>query len=80
MLNALLAAVGYKQTWHICWVAHLPGRVAIQGDGTYTFTPRLSASIISDLRVKLAEDTAAAGGGSVKPEQINITSLTKIGG
>lgn len=77
-LNALLAAVGFKQKWHICWVANLPGSNSSHGDGTYTFRPRLTASNIDDLREMLAEDTAKAAGVPIAPEQINITGMIKI--
>lgn len=80
MLNELLDAVGYKQKWHVCWVAILPGKTPGYGDGTYIFTPRLTFSAIKDLRSKLAEDTSAAVGLDVKAEQINITGLMRIGG
>ena len=80
MLNELLAAVGYKQKWHICWVALLPGKMPSYGDGTYTFTPRLTADIINDLRAKLAEETSKAAGCDVTPKQVSITSMVRIGG
>ena len=78
MLNDLLAAVGFKQKWHICWVGNLPGRNVSYGDGTYTFRPKLTVKSIDGLRKKLAEDTVNATGLPVAPEQINIISMVKI--
>jgi hypothetical protein len=80
MLNELLAAVGYKQKWHICWIAMLPGKLPSYGDGTFIFTPRLTADRIRELRTKLADETGKAARCDVTPEQINITGLARIGG
>ena len=80
MLNELLAAVGYKQKWHIGWVAMLPGKLPSYGDGVFTFTPRLTENLIRELRAKLAEETSKAVGTDVTPEQINITGVARIGG
>lgn len=80
MLNALLAATGFKERWQICWVAHLPGKAIIYGDGTYTFAPKLTTAHIDDLRKMLAAETSKAAGCEVDPKRINITGLARIGG
>lgn len=79
MLDGLLTLVGYKQAWHVCWVAFSKDRTTSYGDGTYTVTPRLTSKAIKDLRAMLAADTAKSAGFEIKPEQISITGLTRIG-
>jgi len=80
MLNKLLSAAGYRQTWHVCWVANIPGKMPIYGDGVYAFRPRLTSNSVEDLRMEIAEDTGAAIGCKLMPEQISITGLARIGG
>ena len=78
MLNAFLTAVGYRQKWHVCWVATIPGRAISYGDGTFTFTPRLTAASISDLRNELACRTSEIAECHITAGQINITGLIRV--
>lgn len=80
MLNELLAMLGYKQKWHVSWVALIPGRDESYGDGVYTFTPRLTENAVKELRKLLAEQTGDKAGIDIKPEQINITGLARVCG
>lgn len=80
LFTGVLAACGYKQKWFICWVAVLPGKMPSYGDGTFTFTPRLTSGLVNELRAKLAEETSKAVECDVTPKQINITGMARIGG
>lgn len=79
ILDVLLAAVGYRQEWHICWRAATPSGRHIYGDGTYSIQPRLTASTILKLREYTAEQASGAAGFRVEPSQIFIMSMTRIG-
>ena len=78
-LNALLTALGFKQSWHVCWVANINGRSRSYGDGTFTFRPHLSEGSIDDLRDSLAKQTEAAAGLTVAKQQINIIGMVRLG-
>lgn len=78
-LNALLTALGFKQSWHVCWVVSINGSSGSYGDGTFTFRPHLSESSIEGLREHLAKETEAATGLTVTKKQINIIGMAKLG-
>ncbi len=67
-----------KQAWHVCWVTNISGRNSSYGDGTYTMDKKLNSDAITALREKLADEMTEAVGTKVKPERINITSLTRV--
>ncbi len=79
MINSLLMLIGYKQAWHVCWVAMVPNRANSYGDATCIFVPRLRENVIKDLRAMLAAYTSESAGFEIKPEQISITGLARIG-
>jgi len=77
--NAFISALGFEQTWHVCWVAMIEGKNITYGDGTFAFSPRLESSDIGDLREKLAKEVSDVLGYELSPKKINITGLIRIG-
>ena len=78
-LNTVLTALGFKQHWHVCWVIMLDGQHTSYGDGTFTFTPKLSKNHIEGLRVDLAKVVSEAVGYEIDKSNVNITGLIRIG-
>lgn len=79
MLNYFLSVIGYKQVWHISWIAMKLGGEKSYADAAVTISPRLTEKSIIMLRKGLAAKTSDAIGESVTAEQINIVGMTRIG-
>jgi hypothetical protein len=78
LIDKLLALFGCSQTWHIAWVARPAEQPEVCRDTTITVRPRLRDAGLNDVRMFLAQETSNALGVVVPPQQIQITSLTRI--
>jgi len=78
--NWLLKKAGYKQKWHVAFVASVTGRQNSTGDGSFLVKGMMTSEIIEEIREACAKDVSDAIGGQQKIEsrQINIVCLTRI--
>jgi hypothetical protein len=79
LIDKLLVLLGHHQTWHVAWVARVPDHTDTYGDSAITVTPRLGDNTLNEVRSFLAQETTKALGRAVAPQQIHISSLTRIG-
>lgn len=78
-LNWLLQAVGYSQAWHISWVVLTGTNAMHHGDGVCVFSPRPVYSGMQTIREHLARTTSERLGVPVRPENVHVLSMVRIG-
>lgn len=79
MKNTIINFLTGRAEWHVAFVGHAKGRNLSHGDGVYTFSKKMKSVHLKALRKTLSDELNEAAGEPIfKPENINITGVTRL--
>ena len=76
MINKILKLIGYRQVWHMCWVARMEDESFSIGEGSFILRPRMTVEDIHSLKEKFKLITAESAGKKVA--HVTIISMVRI--